>query len=247
MFEMFINEHLSKHKEKKMILNERQEQIIETLKKEKRISVKKLSEMFFVCEMTIRRDLKELEESGYIKRYSGGAMINSEEDLMPIEFRRLLHSKEKKQIAALTKKYLSDNIAVFIDSSSTSHCIIPLLAEYKNITIVTNSVQCLLIASKYHIKCIIAGGNYYERDRCCVGAKTTDFLSYINVDVAFFSSLGISDDGVISDIDEEQMAVRRVVMKNSAKKIFMFDNTKQHKTYMYKLCRADDADDIIII
>ena len=67
-----------------MILNERQEQIIETLKKEKRISVKKLSEMFFVCEMTIRRDLKELEESGYIKRYSGGAMINSEEDLMPI-------------------------------------------------------------------------------------------------------------------------------------------------------------------
>ena len=66
MFEMFINEHLSKHKEKKMILNERQEQIIETLKKEKRISVKKLSEMFFVCEMTIRRDLKELEESGYI-------------------------------------------------------------------------------------------------------------------------------------------------------------------------------------
>ncbi len=63
MFEMFINEHLSKHKEKKMILNERQEQIIETLKKKKRISVKKAFRDVFVCEMTIRRDLKELEEA----------------------------------------------------------------------------------------------------------------------------------------------------------------------------------------
>ena len=46
-----------------------------------------------------------------------------------------------------------------------------------------------------------------------VGAKPPIF-SHTSMSMLLSSPpLGISDDGVISDIDEEQMAVRRVVMK----------------------------------
>ncbi len=61
--------------------------------------------MLYVCEMTIRRDLKELENSGFIKRYNGGAMLLSSERDYPFLERKLLYSKEKIKLAKETAKY----------------------------------------------------------------------------------------------------------------------------------------------
>ncbi|MDE6401106.1 MAG: DeoR/GlpR family DNA-binding transcription regulator [Clostridiales bacterium] len=229
-----------------MILNDRQTEILEFLKKNRRASVRKLAESFFVSEMTVRRDLKEMEKMGYIQRYSGGALIR-DGDLLPVEERKLLHNKEKDMLSKRAKKYLRDNMTVFIDSSSTCTYVIPILAEYKGITIVTNSVLCLLTAAKYHIPCMAAGGRFVERDMCTVGSATEKFLSDVNPDLSFFSAQGISDDGVISDSDEAQSAVRRVVIKNSAQNLFLFDGSKQHKKFPFTICRAEDASDIIVI
>ena len=57
-----------------MVLNKRQEQTVELVKAEHRASVKRIAQHFFVSEMTVRRDLKILEENGYLKRYNGGAV-----------------------------------------------------------------------------------------------------------------------------------------------------------------------------
>lgn len=230
-----------------MAINERQSQIVQILKENKRMSVKKLAERLFVCEMTIRRDLKELEQLGYVNRYNGGAVYSREYDTLPISSRKLLHSAEKKKISAQSRKYLSDSITVYIDSSSTSLYVIPILSEYKDVTVVTNSVQCLIVASKYHIPCIMAGGSYYEHDMCTVGSLTDDFLRNFNLDVGFFSSKGLSDDGIISDGDINQTSARKAVMLNCKKRIFLFDNTKQHKKFTYTLCTTDDVDDIILV
>ncbi len=230
-----------------MVINERQSKIIGLLKENKRMSVKKLSEKLYVCEMTIRRDLKELDAAGYIQRYNGGAVYSGEYDALPISSRKLLHQAEKKKICERTRGFLFDSATVYIDSSSTCLYIIPILNEYKNITIVTNSVQCLIAASKYHIPCIMAGGNYYEHDMCTVGCMTNDFLKNFNPDIGFFSSMGLSDDGIISDDDIDQAAVRKSIMANCKKRIFMFDSTKQHRKHTYTLCTVDDIDDIIVV
>ena len=230
-----------------MAINDRQTEIIKLLKENKRMSVKSLADRLFVCEMTIRRDLKELELLGHIQRYNGGAVYSGEYNNLPISSRKLLHQAEKKKISSQAKKYLSDSITVFIDSSSTCLYIVPMLSEYENITIITNSVQCLIVASKYHISCIMAGGNYYEHDMCTVGSMTNDFLRSFNPDIGFFSSRGLSDDGIISDGDENQTAARKSVMANCKKKIFMFDSAKQHKKYTYTLCTTDDIDDVILV
>lgn len=185
-----------------MALNNRQAEMVGFIKSNKRVSVKKLASHFYVSEMTVRRDLNELELQGYIQRYNGGAVYSDDYESLPIESRKLLHMAEKKKLSEWTRKYLCDAITVFIDSSSTSLYVIPLLSEYKGITVVTNSVQCLICASKYHLKCIMAGGIYYEHDMCTVGGMTNEFLRNINVDVGFFSAKGLSDDGIISDDDD---------------------------------------------
>lgn len=229
------------------MLKSRQNEILEYLKIKKRVSVVNLAKKFFVSEMTIRRDLKELEMGGYIKRYNGGAIYDEKETVLPFEARKLLHAKEKKAIAEKVRGYLKDGVTVFIDSSSTCMYIIPLLCEYADIKLITNSLHCAVIAAKHHISCTVSGGNLYERDMCNVGGFTQEFLSRINVDIAFFSSQGITDDGVITDSDEQQTLVRKTVMKNSLKNIFIFDSTKQNKKFLYTLCTKDETDAIIII
>ena len=230
-----------------MILNDRQAEILDFLKENGRASVRRLAGTFYVSEMTIRRDLKEMERDGHVKRYSGGAIYCDDEGFLPAEIRRSLHSKEKSLIARQAEKYLRDDITIYIDSSSTCLYVIPLLAGYKNVRIVTNSVQCVLIAAKYRIPCTLAGGRYYEHDMCTVGSVTESFLRDINVDLCFFSSLGLSDDGVITDNDADQTAVRKAVMANAARVVILISGNKLHSKYLYTLCRAEDVADIICV
>ena len=65
-----------------MVLNDRQAEMAEFIKKNSRVSVKKLAEKFYVSEMTVRRDLKEMEKLGYVRRYNGGALARND-DLLP--------------------------------------------------------------------------------------------------------------------------------------------------------------------
>lgn len=230
-----------------MVLNDRQKDILDYLKENDRASVRRLAEVFFVSEMTIRRDLKEMELDGYVRRYNGGAVYCEDESFLPIETRRLLHAKEKSLIAHRAEKYLRNDITIYIDSSSTCLYVVPLLTGYRNVRVVTNSVQAVLLCARHRIPCVLAGGRYFENDMCTVGSTTENFLREINVDLCFFSSLGLSDDGAITDNDADQTAVRKAVMANAACVVVLIAGKKPHGKYLYTLCRAADVAEVICI
>ncbi len=91
---MLTIEHWVKSGENK-VLSERQEKILQILKEKHRASVVFLSKTLFVSEMTVRRDLKALEVSGYIERYNGGAVYSEDEIRLPLYCRDKLHNREK--------------------------------------------------------------------------------------------------------------------------------------------------------
>lgn len=229
-----------------MVLQDRKKEIFDILYEEGRTSVSKLAEMLYVSEMTIRRDLNEMEQAGILKRYRGGAVLTTVHGDLPISQRFFVDENEKKELGRRAVKFLDDNMTVYIDSSSTCQYIIPYINKFKNITLVTNSVNALLLASKLQIKCILIGGEYYGKDMCFVGALTQRYAEDFNVDVAFFSSLGISEDGIISDAGIEQTTVRKVIMERSKKNVFLFEKNKANNKYCYTLCHRDEVDEVLI-
>lgn len=229
-----------------MELKGRIKDIFDILCEEGRISVSKLAEMLYVSEMTIRRDLNQMEKNGILKRYRGGAVLVAMHSELPISQRFLVDESEKKALSKQTVKFLDDNLTIYIDSSSTCQYIIPYINKFKNITIITNSVNALLIASRLEIACIMIGGKYYSQDMCFVGSLAEQYAKQFNIDVAFFSSLGISKDGIISDCDIEQTMVRKIIMENSKKNIFLFEKNKVNKKYFYTVCHENDVDEVII-
>ena len=230
-----------------MVLNDRQTEIMNLIRENGRVSTKNLSKTLFVTEMTIRRDLTEMEKCGYLKRYKGGAVYMGGEEFLPVTARANVHYKEKRMVTAKIKKYLKDGMTVFIDSSSTCEFVIPVIKDFENVKIITNSVFNMLAAAEYHIKCFSTGGEYNEHDMCFVGAQTDEYLRNVNVDIAFFSARGISSDGVITDSDILQTSARKTIMKNSLKNVFLFDGSKKGKKYPFTLARAEDVDEVIII
>ncbi|MBE6592652.1 MAG: DeoR/GlpR transcriptional regulator [Ruminococcaceae bacterium] len=224
----------------------REKDILDILYEKERVSVLELAKTLFVSEMTVRRDLSVLEKKGVIKRYRGGAVLSTVSNEMPISRRFFVDEDEKKYLGQQAAKFLSDNLTVYIDSSSTCQYIIPHMSRFKDLTLITNSVNSLLYASKLQIPCILLGGKYYDRDMCLVGTMTEEYAAQFNVDLAFFSPLGISENGIISDIDIEQTSVRKIIMKRAKKKVFLFEKNKLNKTYLHTLCHRDDIDELII-
>ena len=246
MFEMLLSNNFANKEIGKMEFENRKKDILDILYEKEKVSVAELSRVLFVSEMTIRRDLKELEESGVLKRYRGGAVLTVMSRELPASKRFFLDEEDKKELGKQASRHLKDNISIFIDSSSTCQYVIPYVKNFENITVITNSINALLAATKNDIKCILIGGEYYGKDECFVGSLTERFAEEFNVDVAFISSLGISEDGIISDTDLYQTMVRKSIIKHASKKVLLFEKNKQGKKYLYTLCKNEDADEVII-
>ena len=54
---------------------DREKIILETIMKRKKVSVKELSDILFISEPSVRRDLANLDKQNLIKRIHGGAVI----------------------------------------------------------------------------------------------------------------------------------------------------------------------------
>ena len=229
-----------------MVLEGRKKDIMELLYEKGKISVTELSQILYVSEMTVRRDLAEMEKDGFLRRYRGGAVLKINSGEMPISQRFLLDKDEKEELCERCQEFLHDGMTVFIDSSSTCQYLIPHIRKFSNMTIVTNSVKALLTAGNMHIPCVLIGGEYYEHDMCLVGSIAEEYARTLNVDVAFFTTAAYSEDGVISDFDVRQTMIRKILMKNSKKNVFLFESYKLNKKCLYTLCHRDDVTAVIV-
>src|SRR5690625_6759064 len=99
-------------------LNERQRQILDMLVAQKEIKLSYLKEQFDVTEMTLRRDLEKLEQSGHLRRIFGGAIL-VESDIALRE-RLGVMTKEKEKMGREAARLLLHGESIFIVVITTS-------------------------------------------------------------------------------------------------------------------------------
>ena len=227
-------------------MNDRQRDIVSYVNANKQVSVEELASRFFVSDMTIRRDLVYLESKGFLKRYHGGAVSEEQTILQPLQIRSRHNNKEKATLAEKAAGLLENGQVIYLDSSSTCSYLVPHIAKFNNITVVTNSSRQLILLSERNVSTIFIGGTYYGRDMCCIGESTVEQIKTMNYDLGFFSSTGYIQGGKITDSEPHQTAIRIAALKNSQKAVFMFDQTKIGKLYPYTLCNEEDVFKVII-
>ncbi len=212
-----------------MFAEERQEKILELLKKNRRVSNTELVKEFGVSGTTIRIDLSELEEKGLLSRTHGGAILKDDpvfgED--SISSRHEKYKEEKEQLAQKARKEIQDGDTILIDSGTTMLELAGSLKDARNLTVITNDLQVALKLQKNAgIDLILLGGRVRTSFECTVGGMGIRALEELSVDKAFMgaNALSIVKGATTPNTDNAEM--KRAMMKIARRRYLLCDSSK---------------------
>jgi len=224
-------------------LNERQLAILNRVISSPKINVADLAKEFSVSQVTIRQDLKLLEQTGMLKRFHGGAMPVSDDDIMK---RLSINYDIKLNIAKKAASLVSNGETVMIESGSTNALLARELANKSDVTIITNST----FISRYvrgmnNLKIIILGGDYQHESEVLVGPLTRICLKQFHVDKVFIGVDGFSLSTGFTCINLMRAEVARAMAERANKVIVVTDSSKFDKVGVACQFKPEEADMVI--
>ncbi|KYK78628.1 hypothetical protein SC936_08690, partial [Aggregatibacter actinomycetemcomitans serotype e str. SC936] len=112
---------------------DRRNLIIELLKENGSVLVNDLAKRFNVSEVSIRTDLRLLEEQNLLTRFHGGAgLLQSQDNETFLDDRYLLSPDPKIRIAKAAAGLIKEGDTIILDSGSTTMMIANELLKIKN-------------------------------------------------------------------------------------------------------------------
>ena len=214
----------------------RQSKIIELLDNQGMVTVSDLGAHFGVSEMTIRRDLLELEVMGLVRRVHGGATRSLGRAYEPpFRQRQASSSGSKAAIARAAASMILAGDAIGLDVGSTVLEMVPAFVPVDNLTVVTSSLRVAsrvaeLHALEHSIRLIVTGGITRADELSLIGQTAINSYRAIRLDKAFISVGGISVEDGATEFNLEDAEVKRAMIQSSKEIIVLADSSKFHQT-----------------
>lgn len=209
----------------------RQADIIELARKSRRIQVEGLAAHFDVTPQTIRKDLNELCDRGFLQRVHGGAVLSSGVANFGYEARRELAAEEKHRIGIKAAALIPENCSLLINIGTTTEQVAMALQGKHGIMAITNNINVVNILSRNpEIDVIVAGGIVRRADGGVVGEAAVDFIRQFKVDFAVIGASAIDEDGSLLDYDYREVKVAQAIIENARHTILVADSMKYERS-----------------
>jgi DeoR family transcriptional regulator, glycerol-3-phosphate regulon repressor len=216
--------HIRKHA---MALTLRQTEIVTLARSTGRVQVEDLAQRFEVAVQTIRRDLGDLADSGYLDRVHGGAVPRQGVVNIAYEQRRQLADSAKTAIARACAAAIPDNASLILNLGTTTEAVARALLNHRNITVVTNNMNVAnILLANPGCEIMVAGGALRRSDGGLVGDLTTQFFGQFKVDYAVIGASAIDMDGDLLDYDLAEVRVSRAILAQSRRAFLVADHSK---------------------
>lgn len=225
---------------------ERNQKIIEYLNVHKMADIVTLSELLNVSEMTVRRDLDQLEKENVLFRTHGGArLITPGTRLIPMNDRMELRKEEKTRIAKYAASLILPGEVISMDDSSTICSMIPYLPS--NLTVVTNclSVASALIPSE-ETDVVFLGGTMSRTTFSTSGRDMELMLDRYHVDRVFLSTAAMDPEKGLFDPSPEIAGTKRAFIEAGTKICYLCDHTKLQTFSFSRVCGLGEISVLIM-
>lgn len=226
----------------------RREKIRKYIQEKGAVTVKEINSLFpEVSVMTIHRDLAKLEEDRLIIRTRGGAMAINHHGVTEgkLETRMQSNVKEKREMAQKALRLIYTDSAVFFDAGTSCMALAQALPDIE-LNIFTTAPNIAVELSKLINPTIhMCGGTLNRANQAVSGASTLAMLENINIAIAFIGVSGYTPDGGFTCGKEDEMQVKRLIMKKAARKVILMDSSKCGKIFPYKFGNIEDVDYIV--
>ncbi|PWC19941.1 DNA-binding transcriptional repressor [Brenneria roseae subsp. roseae] len=225
---------------------QRQAAILEYLQTHSKASVEALVSRFNTTGTTIRKDLTVLEEEGAVIRTYGGVMLSREEGDQPIDRKTHINTAKKKQIARVAATLINDGDSLIFDGGSTVLQMVPWLAQFNNITVMTNSLSIVneLVELNNDQTILMPGGTYRKNSATFHGSLAEAAFSYFSFDKLFIGADGVDMNAGVTTFNELH-AVSQAMCRAAKQRVLLVDSSKFGRKSPNVVCSLEDVDILI--
>lgn len=229
-------------------MEQRRNAIVEFINERGNITFAQLkSEFSSVSEMTLRTDLKLLDEMKRIVRVHGGAksveVVLGTDDLLG---RRSVRNVEEKQvIAQKTLPFIRPNTTIYLDSGSTTTALAKIWPDQPNF-IFTSSMTCVMeLARLQNPKVFVPGGELNQYSMSVCGVQAIESLKNVNFDLVILGITSYSSESGFSCGVLMESYLKQAVLQKSTEKIVLMDSSKIDKKSTFHICQLEDVSTVI--
>ncbi len=191
-------------------------------------SVSDLAERLGVSEMTIRRDLSELEREGVIRRVHGGAVSARGRSYEPPMLLRAVENQEaKRRIGQTAAELVADGDSLALDVGTTTLEIARHLLGRRNLTVVTSSLHIAnLLFGQPQIRLILSGGIIRAGEASLVGDLAHHTYQNLFVDRLFLGVGGVDLQAGLTEYNWDDALVKQAMIRSAKEVILVADHSK---------------------
>jgi len=217
-----------------------------------KITVEEMAQKFGVSPSSIRRDLRDLERRGLLRRQHGGAVAVEPSLYEP--FRHVSSfgeqeqqcTAEKRRIGLAAAEMIADGEIVSIGAGTTTTQVARGIRHRKNITIVTNAVNIAMeLSHRDDLKVVMSGGSLSADWFALVGATAISNISETFVDKIFIGVDGIHSEHGLTTNYPDQAAIHRQMMRQARYRVVVADHRKLNITGTTLIWPASEIDLLI--
>jgi DeoR/GlpR family transcriptional regulator of sugar metabolism len=211
-----------------MLAVERRRLIAENLRSRGVISVADMASVLGTTEITVRRDMRAMARDGLLVRAHGGAVLPAAIGHEP-SYSEKAHqaAAEKAAIARLAVKLIFPGDSILLGPGTTTLALARLLAEFAELTVVTNSLlvaQALMAAPRVEV--ILTGGTLRRSIHALVGPAAEDSVRALRASKAFISGNGFTAERGLSTPSPLVAATDRAFANAAQQVVVLADHTK---------------------
>lgn len=229
-----------------MLKRERLMRIQEMIAEKGIVTASEIINALGVSDMTVRRDLDELEKNGKLIRIHGGAQsldYNIDYELSHLQ-KATVKVEEKLAIAKAAVDRVGEHETIFLGPGTTIEMMAQLLKE-RNVRVITPSLAAFeALKEKQDDQILLVGGSYRSNTKAFCGPLANQVIASMKFNKAFISCNGIADNSITTSSMEEG-ELQKIACNNAKTVYLLADDHKFNREDFYVYYSLHNIDEVI--
>jgi DeoR/GlpR family transcriptional regulator of sugar metabolism len=228
------------------LAEERRQQIVDMVDQQGKVLAAELALRFQTSEDTIRRDLRELDAAGLLRRVHGGAMRRTRAE--PSFGQRVDDAGARKaMLAQALCEAVQPGDTVLVDAGTTNLAFARLLEDGRAAAVITNSPQIALALGELRkTKVILLGGIYAGHAGAVLGAHTVDEIRRLRVNLAVVGVCSVEADRGLGASDVDEAAVKQAMLAAASRRVVAVLNERLEAPAPFLIAPLADVDQLVL-
>lgn len=210
-----------------MLASSRRRLILERVAEKQSIEAQTLADELNVSVMTIRRDIKRLEQDGFLRQTYGGATVHITKSIeLGFNSRALQFSAQKRLIGMYAARLIEPGQTLFLGEGTTTSQFAQFLPPHPHLLVVTASLTLASLLCSRGIRVVVAGGNLHEDELMMTGAITEAVINRFYADICVLGAAGVDPEVGITELDHEAAAIHTLMMERTRQVMLLADHSK---------------------